>query len=228
MKRTAITRAGILLASILFCTESVRAAAQTSIPEEIEWTWEVRPAHANSALPNVLLIGDSITRAYYSTVADKLATQANVFLFGTSACIGDPRLITQIREFFAIQHVSFRIIHFNNGMHGWAYSESEYGAGFPVLVRTLRAEGRGSQLIWASLTPVKSDSPTGPTNSRIDARNAIAKAWVDKEHIPIDDQHALMSSHGEDHEDAVHFNANGSAVQGRQAAMQIAALLISK
>src|SRR6266849_689738 len=75
MKQIAITRAGILLAFTLFCTESVRAAAQTSIPEEIEWTWELRPAHPNSALPNVLLIGDSITRAYYSTVADKLATQ---------------------------------------------------------------------------------------------------------------------------------------------------------
>jgi lysophospholipase L1-like esterase len=228
MKRTAITNSGILLACTLFCADMVWAAAQISIPEEIEWTWEVRPAHPNSALPNVLLIGDSITRGYYSTVVEKLAPKANVFLFGTSACIGDPRLITQIREFFAMQRVSFRIIHFNNGMHGWAYSESEYGAGFPVLVRTLRAESRGAQLIWASLTPVKSDSPLGPTNSRIDARNAIAKAWMEKEHIPIDDQHALMSSHGEEHQDAVHFNANGSALQGGQASTQIAALLFSK
>jgi lysophospholipase L1-like esterase len=228
MKRTAITSSGILLALTLFCTESVWAAAQSSIPEEIEWTWEVRPAHPNPALPNVLLIGDSITRAYYSTVVEKLATKANVFLFGTSASIGDPRLIAQIREFFAMQRVSFRVIHFNNGMHGWAYSESEYGAGFPVLVRTLKAESRGAQLIWASVTQVKGDYPPGPTNSRIDARNAIAKEWADKEHIPIDDQHALMSNHGEEYEDMVHFNANGSAVQGEQASMQIAALLFSK
>jgi hypothetical protein len=34
--------------------------AQVSIPEEIEWTWEVRPAGSDPGLPNVVLLGDSI------------------------------------------------------------------------------------------------------------------------------------------------------------------------
>src|SRR4029077_16283596 len=41
---------------------------QTSIPEEIEWTWEVRPEVTNPKLPNVLLIGDSITRNCFPQV----------------------------------------------------------------------------------------------------------------------------------------------------------------
>ena len=30
-----------------------------TVPEEIEWIWEVRPPYPDPALPNVLLLGDS-------------------------------------------------------------------------------------------------------------------------------------------------------------------------
>jgi len=68
------------------------ARAQSgSLPESIEWTWEVRPEKPLPALPNVLLIGDSITRAYFPQVQKDLEGVANVYLMATSASIGDPR-----------------------------------------------------------------------------------------------------------------------------------------
>jgi hypothetical protein len=70
------------------------ATAQTavSIPEEIEWTWEVRPAHPDPKLPNVLLLGDSITRNYFPQVVKDLTGIANVYLMAVSTSVGDPRL----------------------------------------------------------------------------------------------------------------------------------------
>jgi hypothetical protein len=65
-----------------------RAQARLPITEKIEWTWTDRPEAPVAGLPNVLLVGDSITRAYYPAVAKDLAGVANVYLFATSAPAG--------------------------------------------------------------------------------------------------------------------------------------------
>src|SRR5437667_8748372 len=66
------------------------AQDQTSIPEEIEWTWEVRSQLADPKLPNVLLLGDSITRNYFPQVTKDLRGVANVYLLASSTSVGDP------------------------------------------------------------------------------------------------------------------------------------------
>ena len=192
----------------------VSAQARHPVPEEIEWTWEVRPTDYNPKLPDVLLLGDSISRNYYATVKRLLANQANVYLMATSASVGDPRLPRQIVSFCKMQGVRFDVVHFNNGMHGWTYTEDDYRRAFPNFLRTIRSSAKGAKLIWATTTPVKVDAVPGPTNSRVDARNAIAKTFIDAEHIPIDDQHELMMHHRDLYEDTVHFNKSGAEIQG--------------
>jgi hypothetical protein len=183
----------------------------------------VRPVHADAALPNVLLLGDSITRAYFPEVKKELDGVANVYLMSSSISLGDPRLGRQTEEFSRAEGVSFAVVHFNNGMHGWAYSEKEYGAAFPAFLAEIRKIAPEAALIWATTTPVRKDTEkekaAGPTNARVDARNAIAEAAV--KGIAIDDQHALMLKHGDLHSDDVHFNEAGSAIQGKQAAEMI-------
>ncbi|WP_263381823.1 SGNH/GDSL hydrolase family protein [Granulicella arctica] len=187
-----------------------------SRPEEIEWTWEVRPAHVNPTLPNVLLVGDSITRNYYPEVQRELSQAANVYLFATSTSVGDPRLPHQLAEFASLQHIDFQIVHFNNGMHGWTYSEAEYKQAFPSFLFALRGIAPQAHLIWASITPVKSETQPGPTNIRIEVRNDIAGSLIKAAGIPIDDQHELMTHHTDQYEDSVHFNTTGAIVQGQQ------------
>src|SRR5712692_1440787 len=196
----------------------VCAPNQTSIPEEIEWTWEVRPQVADPKLPNVLLLGDSITRSYFPHVAKDLGGIANVYLLTSSTSVGDPRLPRQIAEFAIMQGVPFAVIHFNNGLHGWGYTEAQFKSDFPIFLQAVRAlPGRG-KLIWATITPVKAEASNGASNPRIDARNAIARSFIEAEKIPIDDQHALMVEHSELFKDAFHFNGAGSAMMGVQAA----------
>jgi len=213
------------LSILLGWSDSLHAQATGSLLEDIEWTWEVRPTHYDPKLPNVLLLGDSITRNYYPAVVRRLTGKANVYLMATSASVGDPRLPLQISDFATAQTVHFSLVHFNNGMHGWAYSESQYERAFPSFLRAIQDSTPGARLIWTTTTPVKVDASPGPTNSRIEARNAIAKTFVQKAGLPIDDQHELMMHHLDTYEDTVHFNGSGAEIQGAQATATIEAAL---
>lgn len=191
-------------------------AQSTSKPEITEWTWEVRPDHVDPKLPNVLLVGDSITRNYFPEVQHELSGRANVYLFAASTSLGDPRLDRQLNEFAALEGVTFRVVHFNNGMHGWAYSEKEYAASFPDYVATLRKIAGSAHLVWASTTPVKKDDPLGPSNRRIKVRNEEALQIVSGDSIDVDDQYSLMLRYPNLYLDDVHFNPEGSSLQGKQ------------
>jgi hypothetical protein len=209
----------LLLASMVVMPLTAEKAV--SIPEEIEWTWEVRPPHPDPQLPNVLLLGDSISRNYFPEVKKDLSGVANVYLMASSTCVGDPRIEDQVAQFATMEGVRFRVVHFNNGMHGWAYTEAQYKAAFPAYLRAVRAlTEKGGRLIWASTTPVRSDA-SDATNPRIQARNRIASAFVEAAGVAIDDQFALMEKHQDLHEDPVHFNPAGADIQGDQAAAAI-------
>lgn len=196
--------------------------------EEIEWTWEVRPAQVDPKLPNVLLVGDSITRNYYPDVAQKLMHSANVYLFASSTSLGDPRLPRQLAEFWSMEGVRFQVIHLSNGLHGWSYTEAQYGDALPSFLSEVRSLSPGARLIWTTSTAIRDAGAGGATNSRIDARNEIASAFFTRQGIPIDDQHRLMLDHRNDYQDPVHFNAAGSAIQAEQVAEIIQDLLAKK
>ena len=146
-------------------TSSIGATAAPVHHEPIEWTWIVEPAAIDDRLPNVLLIGDSITRNYYPDVARMLAARANVFLFSTSASAGDARLPGQIADYGRMVDRRFSVVHVNIGMHGWAYAERDYAVGLPVLIAAIHAACPGATLIWASTTPVRRDTAGGPINA---------------------------------------------------------------
>jgi hypothetical protein len=228
-RKHSISREASFLGVFLTFAGAVHLMAQHphSIPEEIEWTWEVRPAHPDPHLPNVLLLGDSITRNYFPEVTKDLKGMANVYLMASSACVGDPRLSNQVAEFAAMEHVPFRVVHFNNGMHGWGYSEAEYKTAFPEFLQAVRSlTDESGTLIWASTTPVHVGASNGASNPRIEERNAIALAIVRPAGVVIDDQHALMMAHGDLYEDDVHFNPAGARLQGDQAADFIRSALL--
>ncbi len=198
--------------------------------EGIEWCDIWQPNQTKSGLPRVLLIGDSITRAYYPTVQKQLEGKALVDRLSSSAFITDPMLLEQVA--MVLDNTHYDIIHFNNGMHGWQHSEEEYRAGFPVFLETIRKHAPTAKLIWASTTPieegilVKLGEPR-PSNQRIAARNAIALAIVKPLGIGMDDLYTPMQGHPELHpeKDKVHFNAEGTALQSKQVSSEIERLL---
>jgi hypothetical protein len=194
------------------------------VTEKIEWTYSDQPANPDPALPNVLLIGDSITRAYYPAVAKGLEGKANCYYFATSASIGDERLPRQIGQYFTMIRVTFDVVHFNNGMHGWGYSDVEYARYFEELPAAIRTAAPHAKLVWASTTPVRKEQPGGATNARIEARNAIAARKIGPS-VPIDDQYALMTARTDMHSDDIHFSPEGSAIEAAQVIDSIKKLL---
>lgn len=189
--------------------------------EKIEWTWADRPETPNPALPNVLLLGDSITRAYYPATAKELAGVANVYLFATSACAADARYAGQLKDYTALAAVPFSVVHFNNGMHGWRFTEGQYAAALPGVITTLKKLEPKAKLVWANTTPVRKDADTGATNARIEQRNVDAGKVMQRAHVVVDDQHTLMLPHVDLHADDVHWNEAGSALQAKQVAESV-------
>jgi GDSL-like Lipase/Acylhydrolase family len=219
-----------LLSLVAFLTwpgaERVQAAGPKIVRENIEWCDVWMPDMNQHDLPRVLLIGDSITRAYYPAVEKDLKGRACVARVTTSKSLGDPAFLAEVSTF--LSEAKFDVIHFNNGMHGWGYSEEDYRRAFPQLLETLHRLAPNAKLIWATTTPVQPAGirKPGPNNDRIEARNAIAAAAVKGEDIPVDNLFSLVQSHPEYYKPGgIHFNDQGIAVEARQVADEISRLL---
>ena len=212
-----------LVPVLLLSSASAWAEERPVRREAIEWCDAWMPHMNDRDLPRVVLIGDSITRGYYPAVEQNLAGKAYVARITTSKAIGDPALLAELATF--LTQVRFDVVHFNIGMHGWAYSEAEYREQFPALVAAIRKAAPEAKLIWASTTPVRKDRPTGASNERIQARNRIARAFAESQSVPVNDLHALMEPHGDLHTDDVHFSKEGSALMAGQVAEAVAKAL---
>jgi lysophospholipase L1-like esterase len=216
----------MLISSFTSLVDAQPGGLPPAARESIEWC-DIWISHANETnLPRVLLIGDSITRAYYPEVEKHLAGKAYVARLATSRFISDPVLLQEIA--LVLNNTKFDIIHFNNGMHGWQHSEKEYGDAFPRFLATIKAHAPSAKLIWANTTTLKV-SPLSDQNQssdeRIAKRNAIALKYIKPEGIDVDDLNLLVKGHPKYHSDNVHFNKQGIALQATQVAAHIEKLL---
>ena len=196
--------------------------------EPIEWIRLWLPNVSKNDLPQVLLLGDSITQAYYKDVAEDLKGKAYVGYLTSSLSVGDPMLPRQIA--LVLKNYRFDVVHFNNGLHGKAYTEEEYARYFPQFVKAIQDNARGAKLIWTSSTPVRTGkdmSEFAPFTQRVAARNKIAAAYVRKAGIPIDDLYAAIIHHPEYYlgVDGTHPNEQGRTAEARDVAASILKVL---
>jgi lysophospholipase L1-like esterase len=192
------------------------APAQEPIRERIEWAdiW-VSDADKDD-LPRVLLIGDSITRGYFSEVEKRLTGKAYCARLTTSKCVSDPSFPDEVQ--LLLKQYRFAAIHFNNGLHGWGYTEEQYRDGLLRLMDTFKQHAAGAKLIWATTTPVRdrdNSQQIGERTERVKARNRIAAEIMEERGIRTNDLYGLVESHPEFFSgDGVHFNVKGKETQG--------------
>jgi lysophospholipase L1-like esterase len=198
--------------------------------ENIEWLDVWLPDTNAHALPRVLLIGDSITRAYGKLVETRLAGKAYVGRLATSKSLGDPALPEEIT--LVLRQQSFDVIHFNNGMHGDAYSEADYAAALPAVLAAIRQAAPNARLILATTTDVRVKNnlaAADPKTERMTRRNEIVRETAARERLPLDDLFAVIQGHPDYHAaDGIHFNETGSAALAAQVAASIEKLLPAK
>jgi hypothetical protein len=226
MKKTVLSCA---LFALVFLIDAARVKAEEPPVnrEDVEWVNSWFPHLKQTDLPHVLLIGDSITNNYYGVVESALAGKAYVARITTSHFLSDPLLPGLIKLY--LSQMKFDVIQFNNGMHGWGYTEEEYRAAFPAFLAAIRDNAQGAKLIWATTTPVSvvnHPDQVAPMTDRVKARNAIAHELVSQAGIPEDDLFTLMLPHPELHvADGIHFTKPGVQMQGEQVAQCIEKIL---
>jgi hypothetical protein len=219
----------LVVLTIIAFAPICRAQDARVVREPIEWLDVWLPNSDANDLPRVLLIGDSITRAYYPKVADLLKGKAYVGRLASSKCIGDPALVEEVKLVMGESH--FDVVHFNNGMHGWGYTELEYREHFPDFLAAIQAGAPDAKLIWASTTPVRVANHLDQLSDRTDRvreRNAIAADVLTAHEIGFDDLFSLVEHHPEYYKpDGVHFEEAGVEAEAEQVAAKISEVLPS-
>ena len=181
---------------------------------DLQGPWD---APLDSALPNVLLLGDSISIGYTRAVRRLLRGEANVQRplnerrDGPSNCGPTPRGLENIDAWLG--DTAWDVIHFNWGLHDLCYrnpesntqgnrdkvngkqavSTGEYRRNLEQLVG--RMKRTGAKLIWASTTIV----PEGEAGRFVgdDAKyNEVAAEVMSKHGIPTDDLYAVSKDFG--------------------------------
>ncbi|UUO08536.1 SGNH/GDSL hydrolase family protein [Blastopirellula sp. J2-11] len=176
------------------------------------------------ALPRVLLIGDSVSRAYTQTVRKELAGIANVHR-APANCGPTATGLKKLDVWLGDD--KWDLIHFNFGIHDRATPLTDYAARLEQLVE--RMQKTGAKVAWASSTPIP-DVPGKFTAKSMVERNATA-AKVMKEHgVAIDDLFTAITPRLEELQNPndVHFTSAGNQFLGEQVATFLKASLPQK
>lgn len=176
-----------LLASTLFCQAETLPAGQ--------------------ALPQVLIIGDSISMGYTPHVASIMEGEAMVLRHkGNAGHTGNGLL--HIEEWLGTNR--WDVIHFNFGLHDLCYrrqdpakknpkdkvggsvtnTPEQYGQNLELLVQ--RLEQTGAKLVWASTTIVPEKEPGRFVGDDL-KYNAVAEKVMKAHGIAINDLHTLSA-----------------------------------
>ena len=216
-----------MVALLGFAGSAFGAEPERVVREEIEWLDVWVPGNGDRKLPKVLLVGDSIARGYYGEVEARLKGKAVVARLTTSKSLGDDGLLAEVR--MILSQTAFDVVHVNNGLHGWGYTEEEYAAALPELLKVIRTGVPKAKVVWATTTPMRTLGKLetlSDKNPRVEARNAIAAKVMAKESVPTNDLYALLAGKPDWYSgDGVHLNAKGTGALATKVAETVAGLL---
>lgn len=103
-----------------------------------------------------------------------------------------------------MSYYQFDVVHFNNGLHGFGYTEEEYAKAFPAFVTKIREKAPHAKLIWATITTVRTQADMqilDPKTDRIKVRNKIALNYIaEQKDIRVDYLYELTINHPEFYE----------------------------
>lgn len=211
----------IVLTALL---STLPVAAEEIVHERIEWSDMWVTDAETDARPRVLLVGDSIVKGYYNGVEKALGDGAHLARYATSKFLSHPDFLAELG--LLLKRYPFDVIHINNGLHGWGYTEEQYRAGLEALVDFIKKESPDSKVIWCLTTPVRNSKdlskPDPESQPRVEARNAIAVEIMAKHEVPVTDLHtAVVEDAANFSQDGVHFSDAGRAIQAEKVAAAI-------
>lgn len=232
----------VLLAVLPVMAQDAAKPAPYTPPSDMKGAWAFQP---DPALPDVLILGDSISIGYTLETRKLLVGKANVFRpmrkdgKGPDNC-GDTTMgLEHLDKWLGDRN--WKVIHFNWGLWDLCYRHpdskaqgkrdkvkgtlstkpEDYEKNLEKLVTRLKATG--AKLIWAS-TSLVPEGEVGRFVGDDDKYNAIARKVMERHQIPINDLHAVTTAFPADHfvgPGDVHFTSAGSAKLAAKVAEEI-------
>lgn len=165
-------------------------------------------------LPRILLVGDSISRAYTLTVRDELRGIANVHR--APANCGPTATGLRKLEIW-LGDGKWDYIHFNFGIHDRNTPLEDYRSRLEQLVA--RMKETGAVLLWANSTPLPEVAGKFTAQSMVE-RNTIAAEVMTKNGIPINDLFGAITPKLDDFQKPgdCHFHEPGNRFLGETVA----------
>lgn len=239
----------VLGLGLLVCASGLNAKAYTAekgstMEKKAQANWL---PEADPNLPNVLILGDSISIGYTLDVRERLKGKANVYRpclkngKKVENCQGTTQGVKNIDRWLGKRQ--WDVIHFNWGLHDLKHVHAKtgknsdsfddpqqadpatYKKNLTRLVAKLKATG--AKLIFATTTPY----PAGVSPARLPADaeryNDVALEIMKANDIPVNDLYALCDGKLAEIQlpENVHFNSAGRALQGQAVAEAIEAVL---
>jgi hypothetical protein len=235
-----MNRLTVICTGILLCA-GLGSAKELASKEELYTGPEYAEAFKNpddTSLPNVLLIGDSVSNAYTVDVRKRLTGKADVFRIpgnGKDSAYG----LAHLDPWLGTRH--WDVIHFNWGLWDLCYrnpksktqghrdkvngtltaTPEEYRANMEKIVARLKKTG--ATLIWCTTTPVPEQEAGRKLGDDL-LYNQIAAEIMNANGVLINDLHAhALSRHSEIQKQKgdVHYTEDGSAYLAAKVAQAI-------
>jgi Ca2+-binding RTX toxin-like protein len=166
------------------------------------------------ALPRILLIGDSISRAYTQKVREELAGIANVHR-APANCGPTSNGLNKMDVWLG--DGKWDLIHFNFGIHDRETPLANYATRLEQLVERLKQTD--AKLVWASSTPIPDVTHKYSAESIVQ-RNAVAADLMQEHEIDVSDLFTAITPRLAEMQipNDVHFFGPGNEFLGSQVA----------
>ena len=128
--------------------------------ENTEWSrsYAYHLTDARKSLPRVLLVGDSICRAYEGEVRRLLDGKMNVSYWASSYCVTSPNYRTFLGIF--LDEAKYDVIHFSNGLHSLGTPTPQWENAFESTLRFIREKQPSAKIVWCTITPMQDEEGT--------------------------------------------------------------------
>ena len=188
------------------------APAKTSRKREAtEWSITYAFEAADTALPRVLLIGDSICNGYQGQVRELLKGKVGVSFWASSKCVTDPDYFRELE--FILDARPVDMVTFNNGLHSLSTDRAEWDAAYAAAVSFIQYKAPRARIALVCSTPLKDPRLTAVSASL----NETVRRTAAERGLPVVDLFALMD--GLDREkywrDTYHFGPDAVAMQAK-------------
>jgi hypothetical protein len=189
-----------------------------SVLEQFEWCdfwWQEAPQQDKK---RVLLVGDSISRAYRPYVNEQFKGEIYADQLASSRALDNPAFLFELDYMLKLNNVKYDAIHFNNGLHGVHLSADQYELHLEKAIQHILSYINCSKVILALSTPVtKPQIPTDlepVVNNKVLDRNRAMERLALKYNLKLNDLYKRMLGKSEYRvDDGYHYNAAGEKAQ---------------